>query len=55
MVVNNIIPYNVASNIMEDSEGLELKFVEECGERNDWPKGIIKITCECIWTSSLNT
>ena len=36
--VDDIFAYNVALNIVNDNEDLELKSVEECRQRDDWPK-----------------
>ena len=36
--VDDIFAYNVALNIINDNEDLEPKFVEECRQRDDWPK-----------------
>jgi len=38
IIVDNVFAYNVALNIMQDSEDLEPLFVEECRRRCDWPK-----------------
>ncbi|QHO17366.1 Copia-like polyprotein [Arachis hypogaea] len=37
-IVNEIFAYNVALNIMHESKDLEPRSVEECRQRNDWPK-----------------
>ena len=36
--VDDIFAYNVALNIANDNEDLEPKSVEECRQRDDWPK-----------------
>ena len=36
--VDDIFAYNVALNIVNDIEDLEPKSVEECRQRDDWPK-----------------
>ena len=36
--VDNIFAYAIALEIIEESEDLEPKSVEECRRRNDWPK-----------------
>ena len=36
--VDDIFAYNVALNIVNDNEDLEPKSVEECRQRDDWPK-----------------
>ena len=38
VVVNNIFSFQVALNIIRNDEDLELKNVEKCRHRNDWPK-----------------
>ncbi|XP_070014741.1 uncharacterized protein [Nicotiana sylvestris] len=38
IVVDNIFAYNVVLNIMEDSEDLESRSVEECRQISDRPK-----------------
>ena len=37
-IINEIFAYNVALNIMHESKDLEPRSVEECRQRNDWPK-----------------
>ena len=37
-IVNEIFAYNVALDIMHESKDLEPRSVEECRQRNDWPK-----------------
>ena len=36
--IDDIFAYNVALNIVNDNEDLEPKSVEECRQRDDWPK-----------------
>ena len=36
--VDDIFAYNVALNIVNDNEDLEPKSIEECRQRDDWPK-----------------
>ena len=36
--MDNIFAYNVAHNIIHENEDSELKSVEECHNRKDWPK-----------------
>jgi len=38
IVVDNIFAYNVAIEIMQQGEDVEPKSVNECRQRNDWPK-----------------
>ncbi|XP_070033032.1 uncharacterized protein [Nicotiana tomentosiformis] len=38
IVINNVFAYNVAIEIMQQDEDLEPKSVDECIQRNDWPK-----------------
>ena len=37
-IVNEIFAYNVVLNIMHESKDLKPRSVEECRQRNDWPK-----------------
>ena len=37
-IVNEIFAYNVALDIMHESKDLEPRSVEECRQRDDWPK-----------------
>ena len=37
-MIDYVFAYNVATNIMQDNEDYEPKFVIECRQRNDWPK-----------------
>nr|AEL30347.1 copia-like polyprotein [Arachis hypogaea] len=37
-IVNEIFAYNVALNIMQENKDLEPRLVEECRQKNDWPK-----------------
>ena len=36
--IDDIFAYNVALNIVNDNEDLEPKSIEECRQRDDWPK-----------------
>ena len=38
IVVDNIFSYNVAVEIMQQGEDFEPKSINECRQRNDWPK-----------------
>ena len=38
VVVDNIFAYNVATEIMQQDEDHEPKSVDECRQRNGWPK-----------------
>ena len=38
IVVDNTFSYNVAVEIMQQDEDLEPRSVNECRQRNDWPK-----------------
>ena len=38
IVVDNIFSYNIAVEIMQQDEDLEPRSVNECRQRNDWPK-----------------
>ena len=37
-IVNEIFAYNVTLNIIHENKDLEPRLVEECRQRNDWPK-----------------
>ena len=38
IIVDDIFAYNIANEIMQQDRDLEPKSIEECRERNDWPK-----------------
>jgi len=38
VVIDNMFAYNVAVEIMQQDEGFEPKFVNECRQKNYWPK-----------------
>lgn len=38
ITMDNVFAYNVALNLMQESEDLEPKSVKECRRRDDWPK-----------------
>ena len=38
VVINNIFSFQMALNIIRNNEDPEPKNVEECRNRNDWPK-----------------
>lgn len=38
ITMDNVFAYNVALNLMQESEDLKPKSVKECRRRDDWPK-----------------
>ena len=38
VIIDNVFAYATALEIIEESEDLEPKSVEDCRRRNDWPK-----------------
>ena len=47
-MVDNIFSYNVAVEIMQQDEDLEPRSVNECRQRNDWPKWKDAIQAELV-------
>ena len=46
VVIDNIFAYNVATDIMQQDEDFEPKYVHECRQTNDWPKWKYAIQAE---------
>jgi len=38
IIIDNIFTYNIAIKIMQQDDDYEPKSVEQCIQRNDWPK-----------------